>query len=49
MNFVILLTVFVTTFFSSCGSVPAGASENQIFQTEEGQSRFRVETRSRPP
>ena len=44
MNFVILLTVFVTTFFSSCGTPPTGASENQIFETGDGQAKFRVET-----
>lgn len=28
----------------SCGNAPAGASENQIFESEAGQPRFRVET-----
>src|SRR5687767_2611686 len=28
----------------SCGNVPTGASENQVFETETAQARFRVET-----
>ncbi len=28
----------------SCGNVPTGASENEVFETEGAQSRFRVET-----
>ena len=44
MNFLLASALFGIAFFSSCGQPPAGASENQIFETEGRQARFRVET-----
>jgi len=36
--------LLLSVFALGCGSPPAGASEDQVFETEGSQSRFRVET-----
>ncbi len=43
MNVFLLSAIFMTATLGWCGSPPAGASADQTFATEDGQSRFRVE------
>ena len=42
-SFLASLTICLASTFS-CSNLPAGASENQIFETQDRQARFRVET-----
>src|SRR5688572_26205181 len=42
MNLIILLTI--VTLMGSCSQPPSGASPDAVFETENQQSRFRVET-----
>jgi glucose/arabinose dehydrogenase len=44
MNFAIISALLFTSFFGACSQPPAGASPEQVFETETAQSRFRVET-----
>src|SRR5688572_29155258 len=40
----VLLTLILAALAFACGNPPAGAREDHVFETEVGQSRFRVET-----
>lgn len=42
-SFLVTILLYVAGV-TGCGRPPAGASENQIFQTADGQAKFRVET-----
>lgn len=44
MNFVLATAFFAAALYSSCSQPPAGASQDRIFETEGGQTRFRIET-----
>jgi glucose/arabinose dehydrogenase len=44
MNFAIISALLFTSFFGSCSQAPAGASPEQVFETDTPQARFRVET-----
>jgi glucose/arabinose dehydrogenase len=44
MNFVLLSAVFLTALLGSCSQPPTGASPDQTFETQDPQTRFRVET-----
>ncbi|MEO8042461.1 MAG: PQQ-dependent sugar dehydrogenase [Acidobacteriota bacterium] len=44
MIFFLSVALLFSALMGSCGPPPAGASEDQTFETEGGQTRFRVET-----
>lgn len=44
MNFILSSAVFLTAILGLCSQPPTGASENLVFETEDRQTRFRIET-----